>query len=109
MVFQDYALWPPSWRATTSLSRPVAAAFPATRRAPAPPPRCSPASTSRGSRGATRTNSPEASSGWPSRALVADTGLLLCDEPLSNLDADLRDRMRIEISSLVREVGATTI
>jgi iron(III) transport system ATP-binding protein len=43
------------------------------------------------------------------RALVGDTGLLLCDEPLSNLDADLRERMRIEISTLVREVGATTI
>ncbi len=43
------------------------------------------------------------------RALVADTGLLLCDEPLSNLDADLRERMRVEISSLVRDVGATTI
>ncbi|HTW97324.1 MAG TPA: ABC transporter ATP-binding protein [Acidimicrobiales bacterium] len=43
------------------------------------------------------------------RALVADTGLVLCDEPLSNLDADLRERMRIEISALVRQAGATTI
>jgi iron(III) transport system ATP-binding protein len=43
------------------------------------------------------------------RALVGDTGLLLCDEPLSNLDADLRERMRVEIASLVREAGATTI
>ncbi len=43
------------------------------------------------------------------RALVADTGLILCDEPLSNLDADLRERMRVEISSLVREAGATTM
>jgi len=43
------------------------------------------------------------------RALVADTGLILCDEPLSNLDADLRERMRVEISSLVREAGATTV
>ena len=43
------------------------------------------------------------------RALVADTGLILCDEPLSNLDADLRERMRLEISSLVREAGATTV
>lgn len=43
------------------------------------------------------------------RALVGDTGLLLCDEPLSNLDADLRERMRVEISDLVREAGATTI
>jgi len=43
------------------------------------------------------------------RALVADTGLILCDEPLSNLDADLRERMRVEISALVREAAATTI
>lgn len=43
------------------------------------------------------------------RALVADTGLVLCDEPLSNLDADLRDRLRVEISALVRDAGATTI
>jgi len=43
------------------------------------------------------------------RALIGDTGLILCDEPLSNLDADLRERMRIEISSLVREAGATTV
>jgi iron(III) transport system ATP-binding protein len=43
------------------------------------------------------------------RALVAGTGLILCDEPLSNLDADLRERLRVEISALVREAGATTI
>ena len=43
------------------------------------------------------------------RALVADTGLILCDEPLSNLDADLRERMRVEISTLVREAAATTV
>jgi iron(III) transport system ATP-binding protein len=43
------------------------------------------------------------------RALVGSTGLILCDEPLSNLDADLRERMRVEISSLVRESGATAI
>ena len=43
------------------------------------------------------------------RALIGDTGLMLCDEPLSNLDADLRERMRVEISALVREAGATTV
>jgi iron(III) transport system ATP-binding protein len=43
------------------------------------------------------------------RALVAETGLVLCDEPLSNLDADLRERLRVEISALVRGAGATTI
>ena len=43
------------------------------------------------------------------RALVADTGLILCDEPLSNLDADLRERMRVEIATRVRAAGATTV
>jgi iron(III) transport system ATP-binding protein len=43
------------------------------------------------------------------RALIAEPGLVLCDEPLSNLDADLRERMRVEISSLVREAAATTV
>lgn len=43
------------------------------------------------------------------RALVARTGIVLCDEPLSNLDADLRDRVRVEIASLVRSTGATTV
>jgi hypothetical protein len=32
-----------------------------------------------------------------------------CDEPLSNLDAGLRERMRVEISALVRGAAATTI
>ncbi len=43
------------------------------------------------------------------RALVAQLGLVLFDEPLSNLDADLRERMRIEIGSLVRTSGATAL
>jgi iron(III) transport system ATP-binding protein len=43
------------------------------------------------------------------RALIAEPGLVLCDEPLSNLDADLRERMRVEISGLVREAAATTV
>jgi iron(III) transport system ATP-binding protein len=43
------------------------------------------------------------------RALVADTSALLCDEPLSNLDADLRERLRVEIATLVRQAGATTV
>jgi iron(III) transport system ATP-binding protein len=43
------------------------------------------------------------------RALVARPGLALFDEPLSNLDTDLRDRLRVEISTLVREAGSTAI
>ena len=43
------------------------------------------------------------------RAIVARPGLLLFDEPLSNLDTDLRERLRVEISTLTRETGATAV
>jgi iron(III) transport system ATP-binding protein len=43
------------------------------------------------------------------RALAADVGLILFDEPLSNLDADRREQLRIEIATLTREAGATAI
>jgi ABC-type Fe3+/spermidine/putrescine transport system ATPase subunit len=43
------------------------------------------------------------------RALIAHPGLLLFDEPLSNLDTDLRERLRVEIATLTRETGATAI
>lgn len=43
------------------------------------------------------------------RAIVARPSLLLFDEPLSNLDADLRERLRIEISTLTRDIGASAL
>jgi iron(III) transport system ATP-binding protein len=43
------------------------------------------------------------------RALVRKPKLLLLDEPLSNLDAKLRERMRIEVRDLQRRVGVTTL
>jgi iron(III) transport system ATP-binding protein len=43
------------------------------------------------------------------RAIVMEPELLLLDEPLSNLDAKLRERMRFELKRLQRELGLTTI
>jgi iron(III) transport system ATP-binding protein len=43
------------------------------------------------------------------RALVMEPQLLLLDEPLSNLDAKLRDRMRSELKRLQRELNLTTV
>jgi len=43
------------------------------------------------------------------RALVMEPRLLLLDEPLSNLDAKLRERMRFEVKRLQRELGITTV
>jgi multiple sugar transport system ATP-binding protein len=43
------------------------------------------------------------------RAIVRDPKVFLMDEPLSNLDAKLRVQMRAEISSVVRDLGTTTV
>ncbi|MBY3241285.1 sn-glycerol-3-phosphate ABC transporter ATP-binding protein UgpC [Rhizobium laguerreae] len=43
------------------------------------------------------------------RAIVREPGVLLFDEPLSNLDAQLRHDMRVELAELHRRIGATTV
>src|SRR5262249_32030524 len=104
MVFQDYALWP-------HLTAQENVAF-ALRRRGLPRAGCRSralAMLERVGLADFPKRSPNELSGGQqqrvalARALIADTGLILCDEPLSNLDADLRERMRVEISSLVRD------
>ena len=43
------------------------------------------------------------------RALVVEPEVLLLDEPLSNLDAKIRERLRSEIKRIQRELGITAI
>lgn len=43
------------------------------------------------------------------RALIMEPGVLLFDEPLSNLDAKLRERMRFELIELQRKIGVPAV
>ncbi len=110
MVFQDYALWP-----HLRVRENVAFALRRRRLAKAEMRARTLAMLERVGLGALADRYPNELSGGEqqrvalARALVGDTGLILCDEPLSNLDADLRERMRVEISALVREAGATAV
>jgi putative spermidine/putrescine transport system ATP-binding protein/putrescine transport system ATP-binding protein len=43
------------------------------------------------------------------RALVTDPDVMLLDEPLSNLDAKLRQQLRVELREILSGTGSTTI
>jgi len=43
------------------------------------------------------------------RALIAEPKILLLDEPLNNLDANLREEMRFEIKALQKKMGVTIL
>lgn len=43
------------------------------------------------------------------RAMVTDSRVLLMDEPLSNLDARLREQMRVELRKITKSIGVTTL
>jgi iron(III) transport system ATP-binding protein len=43
------------------------------------------------------------------RAMVTDSKVLLMDEPLSNLDARLREQMRVELRKITKAIGVTTL
>jgi ABC-type Fe3+/spermidine/putrescine transport system ATPase subunit len=110
MVFQDYALWPHLTAAENvrfALRRRRLSKTDARRRAAEMLERV-------GLAGLAARYPNELSGGEQqrvalARALVANTGLLLYDEPLSNLDANLREQLRVEISTLAREANATSM
>jgi len=110
MVFQDYALWPH----LTALEN-VAYALGRRRLTRRDAERRSREMLDRVGLGRLADRYPNQLSGGEqqrvslARALVANTGLLLFDEPLSNLDANLREQMRVEIATLARESEATSI
>ena len=110
MVFQDYALWPHMVARDNVAYALKRRGFPRPERE-----REALAMLARVGLGDLAARYPSELSGGEqqrvalARALVGNTGLILCDEPLSNLDADLRERMRIEISSLVRHAEATAV
>ncbi len=110
MVFQDYALWP-------HLSVRKNVAFPLTNTS-----RTKADKTARVDDLLERVGIAHLADRYPNqlsggeqqrvalaRALAADVGLVLFDEPLSNLDADRREQLRIEIATLTREAGVTTV
>jgi len=43
------------------------------------------------------------------RAIVAEPRVLLFDEPLSNLDSELRESLCMEMASLLRQLGTTAV
>jgi len=110
MVFQDYALWP-HMRVRDNVGFPLAA-----RRVPAAQ-RASLIETAlrRVSLAHLAGRFPGELSGGQqqrvalARAIVDSPRVLLFDEPLSNLDASLRDSLGRDIAMLVRDLGATAI
>jgi iron(III) transport system ATP-binding protein len=110
MVFQDYALWP-HMRVRENVAFPLAARGVA---AAAHDTMMRTALRRVGLESLAERFPGELSGGQQqrvalARAIVDTPRLLLFDEPLSNLDAGLRDALGREIARMVRELGATAI
>src|SRR5262249_19043521 len=110
MVFQSYAIWP-HMTVFANVAYPLEV-----RRRPA-------AETRERVQAALRLMEMESLAGRPAvalpggqrrraataRALLFSPGVLLRDEPLSNLDAKLREQMRVELRALQQRLAITTL
>jgi iron(III) transport system ATP-binding protein len=110
MVFQTYAIWP-HMTVFENIAFPLRE-----KRVPTPEVRDRVMATLRmlGLEGLHDRPAPLLSGGQQQRvalgrALVADPDVLLLDEPFSNLDARLREEMRLELKELQARVGVTTV
>jgi iron(III) transport system ATP-binding protein len=110
MVFQWYALWP-HMTALENVVYPLASQRVPKRESI---PRAE-AVLERVGVGSLRDQLPSQMSGGQqqrvalARAIVAGQGTILFDEPLSNVDAQVRDRLRLEILAMQRELGFTAV
>ncbi len=110
MVFQSYALWP-HMTALENVVYPLASQRVPKRESM---PRAEAVLEMVGV-GSLRDQLPSQMSGGQqqrvalARAIVAGQGTILFDEPLSNVDAKVRDRLRLEILAMQRELGFTAV
>lgn len=110
MVFQQYAIWP-----HMDVFGNVAFGLEMAKTAKSEiPDRVSTALATVGLQGYERRGSGELSGGQQqrlalARALVTQPSVLLLDEPLSNLDARLREHMRFELRALQEQTGITFV
>ncbi|MBB3808914.1 ABC transporter ATP-binding protein [Pseudochelatococcus contaminans] len=110
MVFQDYALWP-------HLSIGGNVAFPLEMRGVGGAERKTRVAKALALVGLSgfEARSPASLSGGQqqrvaiARAIVAEPRIVLFDEPLSNLDKELRDQLSTELAALVRDLGLTAL